>query len=171
MNIRTYVHARSYEHTFIHIRTYVCTCTCNIRMYVRTYLPYMYICYRLSGTGTIQYVHILHVLLCCFFQIKSKGKVVKIVDGKDPKKSNFMRYINCACFESQQNMVAYQYKGQIFYRSVKDIAVGEELLVWYGHEYGKELGLLNSSMNMSLGEWVGVFTVSMGGGGFGCGSL
>ena len=111
------------------------------------------------------------MFLCCFFQIKSKGKVVKIVDGKDPKKSNFMRYINCACFESQQNMVAYQYNGQIFYRSVKDIAVGEELLVWYGHEYGKELGLLNSSMNMSLGEWVCVFTVSMGCVFGSCGSL
>lgn len=79
--------------------------------------------------------------------------MVGIVDGKNPSMSNFMRYINCACYESQQNMVAYQYDGQIYYRSVKDIAVGEELLVWYGHEYGKELGLLNTSMTMSLGEW------------------
>ena len=91
-----------------------------------------------------------HVLICC--QIKKNGKVVEIVDGKDPKKSNFMRYINCACYETQQNMVAYQYKGEIYYRSVKDIEVGEELLVWYGHEYGKELGLLNTSLTMSLGE-------------------
>lgn len=95
----------------------------------------------------------MHIQLHYFFQIKSNGKVVKIVDGQDPKKSNFMRYINCACYESQQNMVAYQYKGNIYYRTVRDVAVGEELLVWYGQEYGKELGLVNSPMTMSLGEW------------------
>ncbi|CAG2190887.1 PRDM7_9 [Mytilus edulis] len=52
-----------------------------------------------------------------------------------------MRYVNCARNEDEQNLIAYQYKGQIFYRSFKDIAQGTELLVWYGQDYGKDLGI------------------------------
>jgi hypothetical protein len=52
-----------------------------------------------------------------------------------------MRYVNCARNEDEQSMVAYQYKGQIFYRTFKDIYAGSELLVWYGDHYARELGI------------------------------
>lgn len=38
-------------------------------------------------------------------------------------------------------MVAFQYKGQIYYRTFKHIYPGNELLVWYGLEYAQELGI------------------------------
>ena len=38
-------------------------------------------------------------------------------------------------------MVAFQYRGQIYYRTFKHIYPGTELLVWYGEEYAKELGI------------------------------
>ena len=57
-----------------------------------------------------------------------------------------MRYVNCARSEFEQNLVAFQHQGQIFYRSFKDIAAGTELLVWYGHDYGKELGIFRSDV-------------------------
>ena len=52
-----------------------------------------------------------------------------------------MRYVNCSRIEEEQNLVAYQYRGEIFYRAYKDIRAGSELLVWYGPEYAQHLGI------------------------------
>ena len=54
--------------------------------------------------------------------------------------SNWMRYVNCARNEAEQNLIAYQYRGQIYYRSIKEIQPGKELLVYYGEEYAKGVG-------------------------------
>lgn len=59
-----------------------------------------------------------------------------------------MRYVNCARSESEQNLVAFQHRGQIYYRSFKDISPGTELLVWYGHDYGKELGIFRGEVEI-----------------------
>ncbi|XP_053124646.1 histone-lysine N-methyltransferase PRDM9 isoform X2 [Hemicordylus capensis] len=63
------------------------------------------------------------------------------IDGKDENNSNWMRYVNCARNEEEQNLVAFQYHGKIYYRACKIIVLHSELLVWYGEEYGKELGI------------------------------
>ncbi|XP_048357662.1 histone-lysine N-methyltransferase PRDM7-like [Sphaerodactylus townsendi] len=70
----------------------------------------------------------------------TKGKNSYVyVDGKEETVSNWMRYVNCARNEEEQNLVAFQYHGKIFYRACKIISLHSELLVWYGEEYGKEL--------------------------------
>ncbi|XP_035873275.1 histone-lysine N-methyltransferase PRDM9-like isoform X1 [Phyllostomus discolor] len=51
-----------------------------------------------------------------------------------------MRYVNCARDDEEQNLVAFQYHGQIFYRTCRVVRPGCELLVWFGDEYGQELG-------------------------------
>ncbi|KAM5301641.1 PR domain-containing protein 11-like [Glossophaga mutica] len=51
-----------------------------------------------------------------------------------------MRYVNCARDDGEQNLVAFQYHRQIFYRTCRVIRPGCELLVWFGEEYGQELG-------------------------------
>nr|XP_034973424.1 histone-lysine N-methyltransferase PRDM9-like [Zootoca vivipara] len=63
------------------------------------------------------------------------------IDGKNETNSNWMRYVNCARNEEEQNLVAFQYHGEIYYRTCKIILLHSELLVWYGEEYGKELGI------------------------------
>ena len=35
-----------------------------------------------------------------------------------------MRYVNCATSETEQNLVAFQYKGEIYYRTYKKISTG-----------------------------------------------
>ena len=80
--------------------------------------------------------------------MKEKGRVVEVIDGTNLKYSNFLRYINCACSERQQNLVAYQYCSNIYYRTVKNIKAKQELLVWYGFNFGKELGILDTSMKL-----------------------
>jgi hypothetical protein len=63
------------------------------------------------------------------------------IDAFNKSKANWMRYVNCARNEDEQNLIAYQYKGEIYYRSFKEIPPETELLVWYGQDYGKDLGI------------------------------
>ena len=60
-----------------------------------------------------------------------------------------MRFINCARNEAEQNLISFQYHGVIYYRTIKHVTPGSELLVWYGEEYAKELGL---SVDYSLDD-------------------
>lgn len=53
----------------------------------------------------------------------------------------FLRYVNCARNEEEQNLVAFQYRGGIFFRCCQPINPGQELLMWYKDDYGKDLGL------------------------------
>ncbi|KAM5308023.1 histone-lysine N-methyltransferase PRDM9-like isoform 2-T3 [Glossophaga mutica] len=71
----------------------------------------------------------------------AKGRnCYEYVDGKDKSWANWMRYVNCARDDEEQNLVAVQYHRQIFYRTCQVVRLGCELLVWCGDEYGQELG-------------------------------
>ena len=76
-----------------------------------------------------------------------EGRVVYYVNGKDEKYGNWLRYINCSRTESEQNLVAFQYHSQIYYRAYKEIKHGDELLVWYGDEYARDLGIVAADMD------------------------
>ncbi|KAI5100830.1 histone-lysine N-methyltransferase PRDM9 [Silurus meridionalis] len=65
----------------------------------------------------------------------------KYIDGQREMHSNWMRYVNCARNEQEQNLVAFQYRGGILYRCCQPIKTGQELLMWYKDDYGKDLGL------------------------------
>ena len=52
-----------------------------------------------------------------------------------------MRFVNCSRYEREQNLVSFQYRGEIYYRSYKEIQPGTELLVWYGDKYANDLGI------------------------------
>ncbi|KAM5197085.1 histone-lysine N-methyltransferase PRDM7-like [Hipposideros larvatus] len=75
------------------------------------------------------------------WEIKKGGNCYEYVDGMDKSQANWMRYVNCARHDEEQNLVAYQYHRQIFYRTCQVVRPGCELLVWYGDEYGQELGI------------------------------
>ena len=82
------------------------------------------------------------------------------INGENKSKANWMRYVNCARNESEQNLIAYQYRGQIYYRSFKPIQPGTELLVFYGEEYAKELGIEEDKFANGKCETVAVDVVS-----------
>ncbi len=44
------------------------------------------------------------------------GEVQFYFDGKDENIGNWLRFINCARAENEQNLIAYQYLNQIYYR-------------------------------------------------------
>ncbi len=60
------------------------------------------------------------------------------IDAKNKKKSNSLRYINGAKTARQKarvNVKAYQYRGEIYYKTLRKILPGEELLLDYGDSY------------------------------------
>ncbi|XP_078389665.1 histone-lysine N-methyltransferase PRDM9-like isoform X1 [Cetorhinus maximus] len=83
----------------------------------------------------------------------SKGKKeFEYIDAKDESNSNWMRLANCARKEEEQNLVAFQHCGRIYYRTCKPVPPRCELLVWYGDEYAKELGIKWTAMWMAKQE-------------------
>ncbi|KAJ8365181.1 hypothetical protein SKAU_G00140120 [Synaphobranchus kaupii] len=71
-----------------------------------------------------------------------RGKrCVEYIDARRETHSNWMRYVNCARNEEEQNLVAFQHRGSILYRCFKPILQGQELLVWYGEDYAKDLDI------------------------------
>eukprot|EP00118_Oscarella_pearsei_P013391 m.106690 g.106690 ORF g.106690 m.106690 type:complete len:477 (+) comp37268_c0_seq3:487-1917(+) len=66
------------------------------------------------------------------WEVFRNGQLVHYVDASQSPPSNWMKYIQCARSQQEQNMIVFQYKMNIFYRASRDIHPGEELLVWYG---------------------------------------
>ena len=76
--------------------------------------------------------------------MKRVGEGSYYIDGRSDKKSNWLRFINCARNKDEQNLVAFQYHGNIYYCSFKHIYPGNELYVWYGEQFARELGMTTS---------------------------
>ncbi|XP_012518604.1 PREDICTED: PR domain zinc finger protein 14 [Propithecus coquereli] len=74
------------------------------------------------------------------WEIFADGHLSHFIDGKGGT-GNWMSYVNCARFPKEQNLVAVQCQGHIFYESCKEIHQNQELLVWYGDCYEKFLDI------------------------------
>ncbi|KAJ8385004.1 hypothetical protein AAFF_G00196700 [Aldrovandia affinis] len=61
------------------------------------------------------------------------------VDGYDLHRSNWMRYVNPARSPSDQNLVACQNAGDIFFYTIRPVEPQRELLVWYSSEFSERL--------------------------------
>ncbi|XP_061434468.1 histone-lysine N-methyltransferase PRDM9-like, partial [Lethenteron reissneri] len=71
----------------------------------------------------------------CWLIYKNK-KDREYVDAQDESKSNWMRFVNCARNEQEQNLVAFQHRGQIYYRTFRAVGPGSELLLGIACEAG-----------------------------------
>ncbi|XP_041964323.1 PR domain zinc finger protein 1a isoform X1 [Alosa sapidissima] len=74
-----------------------------------------------------------------FWRIYSDGKFHHFVDGLNEDKSNWMRYVNPAHSEQEQNLAACQNGMSIYFYTVQAIPAGQELLVWYCPEFARRL--------------------------------
>ncbi len=75
------------------------------------------------------------------WQIFKDGSASHYIDATDENKSNWLRFVNCARYEGEQNLLAYQYKGGVYYKTILEIQPDTELLTWYGKQYALELGI------------------------------
>ncbi|XP_048879223.1 PR domain zinc finger protein 2 isoform X1 [Brienomyrus brachyistius] len=61
------------------------------------------------------------------------------VDATDPAKGNWLRYVNWARSTQEQNLFPLEINRAIYYKVLKPIGPGEELLVWYNGEDNPEI--------------------------------
>ena len=71
------------------------------------------------------------LLLFPSFKVYQDSSLAYFIDASDPKYGNWMNFIQCARNQHEQNLKALQYNGCLYFESVRDIPIGEELLVWY----------------------------------------
>ncbi|XP_050414813.1 uncharacterized protein LOC126828844 [Patella vulgata] len=62
------------------------------------------------------------------------NRVQHIINATNPVFGNWMRYVNCARYFEEQNIVSVQVDEEVYYKAIKDIEVGEELLTWFDLE-------------------------------------
>ncbi|KAF0294940.1 putative histone-lysine N-methyltransferase PRDM7 [Amphibalanus amphitrite] len=84
------------------------------------------------------------------WQIKKGQRVHHSVNAEDPSCSNWLRRVNCARSEEEQNLVAFQYRGQIYFRTSKPVQRGSELLVYYGDDAARELTVHSETSGESV---------------------
>ncbi|XP_076616739.1 PR domain zinc finger protein 2 [Chaetodon auriga] len=61
------------------------------------------------------------------------------VDATDPMKGNWLRYVNWARSTEEQNLFPLEINRAIYYKVLRPIGPGEELLVWYTVEDNPEI--------------------------------
>ncbi|KAH3809961.1 hypothetical protein DPMN_138343 [Dreissena polymorpha] len=96
------------------------------------------------------------------WQIYKDGKASHFIDAHNKATSNWMRYVNCALTTADQNLEALQYKGGIYYCTLKPVSPDEELLVQYGDEFARELGIITDNDSKNSGYLKGHKTVNTG---------
>jgi hypothetical protein len=72
------------------------------------------------------------------FSVRHLGKEVKIIDGRDWKKSSWVRFVNTPQTQDEGNAYFFQYEQRIFLKTFKDIPEGQEIFAYYGDEYINE---------------------------------
>ncbi|XP_056378987.1 PR domain zinc finger protein 14 [Hyla sarda] len=85
------------------------------------------------------------------WEIFEDGRLSHFIDGKGAC-GNWMSLVNCARFPEEQNLIAVQCEGNIYYETCKEIAPGQEMLVWYGDCYLQFLGIPVSLKGMDEGK-------------------
>ncbi|XP_076837760.1 PR domain zinc finger protein 1a [Brachyhypopomus gauderio] len=74
-----------------------------------------------------------------FWRIYVDGELHHFVDGLDEDRSNWMRYVNPARSQDEQNLAACQNSMSVYFYTVKAIPAGQELLVWYCPDFARRL--------------------------------
>ncbi|MBN3301508.1 PRDM9 methyltransferase, partial [Amia calva] len=72
--------------------------------------------------------------------IQKESGQQEFVDGQREEHSNWMRFVRCARWEEEQNLVAFQSWDGVFFHSCRPIPPGQELRVWYADDYAVGLG-------------------------------
>ncbi|XP_008194425.1 PR domain zinc finger protein 1 isoform X1 [Tribolium castaneum] len=72
-------------------------------------------------------------------KIYKDNELYYYIDGFDTSKANWMRYVNPAYSSESQNLIACQYKMNIYFYTIKPILPNQELLVWYCKEFAERL--------------------------------
>ncbi|XP_014665373.1 PREDICTED: PR domain zinc finger protein 16-like isoform X2 [Priapulus caudatus] len=62
--------------------------------------------------------------------IETDGKVNNWIDATEPETGNWMKFVRSAKAVEEQNVMAVQVESQVYYKAIKDIEAGEEMLLY-----------------------------------------
>ncbi|XP_026677624.1 uncharacterized protein LOC103506856 isoform X2 [Diaphorina citri] len=72
-------------------------------------------------------------------KIHKENQLFYVIDAEDVTKSNWMRFVQPTTSRAAQNLVACQYKMDIYFYTIRSIMPNEELLVWYCREFAERI--------------------------------
>ena len=75
------------------------------------------------------------------FQMQRGQDFDYYIDAYNESTSSWLRWINCARHIKEQNVSFQACRGKAFFLTSRDIAPGEELLIYYGHSYAQSMGI------------------------------
>lgn len=64
-------------------------------------------------------ISVIYIGFDCQVYDPDTHKLLHIVDATDPQHGNWMRYVNCARYLEEQNLVSVQEGSHIFYRAIR----------------------------------------------------
>ena len=76
----------------------------------------------------------------CSWELFDNGQQIRHFLCPTQHEQCWMKFVNCARYNKEQNLCLVQSNGQIFYKAIADIETGYELLVWYGENYVQYMG-------------------------------
>ncbi|XP_037082426.1 PR domain zinc finger protein 1-like [Pollicipes pollicipes] len=74
-----------------------------------------------------------------FWRVYDADGQYHVINAADPRRSNWMRFVNPAFSADAQNLVACQHEGSIYFYTTRDVNPGEELTVWYCQDFAKRV--------------------------------
>ena len=88
------------------------------------------------------------------WQSYRNDSMVYYIDGADMRTSNWLRWLNCPRSLAEENVRGLYCYGKVLYVTIKDVYPGQELFVYYGHDYAYRLGIDIDEMGGDLEEWM-----------------
>ena len=76
-----------------------------------------------------------------YFQGRRGGFITHYIDAYNIEVSSWLRFVNCARNRTEENVLVAECKGRFYYVTKKDVAPGQELLVYYGHAYAEKMNI------------------------------
>ncbi|KAK7078424.1 Zinc finger protein plag1, partial [Halocaridina rubra] len=74
------------------------------------------------------------------FKITQEEGDYLLLDTQQEERSNWMIFVRPAEKKSDQNLVSFQYKGEIYFATIKEIPAQCELRVWFSKDYAERMG-------------------------------
>lgn len=75
-------------------------------------------------------------------------------DNREGMKAiDWLARVSAARNEEEQNMEAYLKYGRVYYRTLRIVKAGEQLLVWYSKDFTQILGLPELQASSKQGKW------------------
>jgi hypothetical protein len=88
-------------------------------------------------------------------QVRLPDGCVVYLNGMDDQEASWLKSLNCARTLKEQNLAAFEFEGNIYYRVTQNILPGTELLVYYDKSFNDPYAhTLNIKLEDDADRWI-----------------